>query len=56
MNSFLTDYVQEQYNQIIRSAGELYFVWSLCFFCDDTFRKTPVFLTRIHNRELQQEF
>ena len=28
------------------------FVWCLCFFCDnDTFRKTPVLLTRIHNRE-----
>ena len=24
MNSFLTDYVQEQYNQAIRPAGELY--------------------------------
>ena len=38
MNSFLTDYVQEQYNQTIRPTGELYLC--LCFFCDDdTFRK-----------------
>ena len=56
INSFLTDYVQEQYNQTIRPTGELY-LFGACFFCDDdTFRKTPVLLTRIHNRELQQEF
>ena len=46
INSFLTDYVQEQYNQTIRPTGELH-LFGACFFCnDDTFRKTPVLLTR----------
>ena len=29
INSFLTDYVQEQYNETIRPTGELHFVWCL---------------------------